>query len=237
MHICIVGTGYVGLVSAACFAEMGNQVACVDVNPEIVQRLSAGSIHIFEPGLDTLVARNHADGRLIFTSSLQDGLADADIAFICVGTPAGEDGSADLRYVDRAAGEIGLLMARPLLIVDKSTVPVGTADRVRRIITEALRARGEDIAFDVVSNPEFLKEGDAVNDFMKPDRVIIGTESAEAAETMRALYAPFARSREKIIIMGSRSAEMTKYAANCMLATKISFINEIASICEKLIKI
>ncbi|CAK7033514.1 MAG: UDP-glucose 6-dehydrogenase [Desulfovibrio sp.] len=233
MNICIVGTGYVGLVSAACFAEMGNKVTCVDVNPEIVKRLSAGSVHIFEPGLEALVKRNHEDGRLIFTTSLKEGLADAEIAFICVGTPSDEDGSADLKYVYGVAEEIGTLMERPLVVVDKSTVPVGTADRVRLIILKALQARNASIAFEVVSNPEFLKEGDAVNDFMKPDRVVIGTESKEAAETMRALYSPFARSREKLIVMGTRSAEMTKYAANCMLATKISFINEIAAICEK----
>ena len=233
MNICIVGTGYVGLVSAACFAEMGNKVTCVDVNPEIVERLSAGFVHIFEPGLEALVKRNHDDGRLIFTTSLKDGLADAEVAFICVGTPSDEDGSADLSYVHGVAEEIGSLMKHPLIVVDKSTVPVGTADRVRLIILKTLQARGESVDFEVVSNPEFLKEGDAVNDFMKPDRVIIGTESAHAAETMRALYAPFARSREKMIVMGTRSAEMTKYAANCMLATKISFINEIASICEK----
>jgi UDPglucose 6-dehydrogenase len=232
MNICIVGTGYVGLVSAACFAEMGNKVTCVDVNPKIVERLSAGSVHIFEPGLETLVKRNYDDGRLIFTTSLKDGLANAEVAFICVGTPSDEDGSADLRHVHGVAEEIGSLMTSPLVIVDKSTVPVGTADRVRLIIMKALQARGESIEFEVVSNPEFLKEGDAVNDFMKPDRVVIGTESSSAAETMRALYAPFARSREKLIVMGTRSAEMTKYAANCMLATKISFINEIASICE-----
>lgn len=233
MNICIVGTGYVGLVSAACFAEMGNKVTCVDVNPEIVERLSAGSVHIFEPGLETLVKRNYDDGRLIFTTNLKDGLADAEVAFICVGTPSDEDGSADLSYVHVVAEAIGSLMTHPLIVVDKSTVPVGTADRVRLGIVKALQARGETIEFEVVSNPEFLKEGDAVNDFMKPDRVIIGTESSKAAETMRALYAPFARSREKIIVMGTRSAEMTKYAANCMLATKISFINEIAAICEK----
>lgn len=233
MNICIVGTGYVGLVSAACFAEMGNRVGCVDVNPDVVSRLSGGFIHIFEPGLEALVKRNHSDGRLFFTTNLEEGLEGAEVIFICVGTPSDEDGSADLRYVFAVAEDIGSLMRRPLVVVNKSTVPVGTADEVRRIIAKAQEKRGVSIDFEVLSNPEFLKEGDAVNDFMKPDRVVIGTESPKAAETMRALYAPFARSREKVIVMGTRSAEMTKYAANCMLATKISFINEIACICEK----
>ncbi len=233
MNICIVGTGYVGLVSAACFAEMGNSVRCVDVNPAVVERLRAGSVHIFEPGLESLVKRNYAEGRLFFTTSLAEGLHDAEAAFICVGTPPRDNGSCDLSYVDAVADEIGRIMPRPLVIVDKSTVPVGTADRVRETIAKALAARGASIAFEVVSNPEFLKEGDAVNDFMKPDRVVLGTESEEAAELLKTLYAPFARSREKVIVMGTRSAEMTKYAANCMLATKISFINEIATICEK----
>lgn len=233
MNLCIVGTGYVGLVSAACFAEMGNMVVCVDVNSEIVQRLDAGLVHIFEPGLEDIVRRNHAEGRLVFTTSLPQGLERAEIVFICVGTPAREDGSCDLGHVDAVAEEIGRTITQPVIVVDKSTVPVGTADRVRLSILKSLRERDCKFDVEVVSNPEFLKEGDAVNDFMKPDRVVIGTESEEAAETMRALYAPFARSREKLIVMGTRSAEMTKYAANCMLATKISFINEIASICEK----
>ena len=233
MRLCIVGTGYVGLVSAACFAEMGNTVVCVDVNPAVVEKLNAGQVHIFEPGLDVMVQRSHADGRLSFTTSLADGLADAECAFICVGTPPGEDGSCDLHYVEQVASQIGEHMRQELVVVDKSTVPVGTADRVRALISEALRGRGVDIPFDVVSNPEFLKEGDAINDFMKPDRVVVGTDSDRAAEVMRELYAPFARTRDKLIVMGIRSAEMTKYAANCMLATKISFINEIATICER----
>ena len=233
MNLCIVGTGYVGLVSAACFAEMGNTVICVDVNEAVVKRLNAGSVHIFEPGLESLVIRNHAEGRLVFTSSLAQGLEHADMAFICVGTPSRENGSCDLSYVEAVADEIGRTIAKPIIVVDKSTVPVGTADRVRAVISNALQERGLVIPFDVVSNPEFLKEGDAVNDFMKPDRVIVGTENDESAKAMQTLYAPFARSREKLIIMGTRSAEMTKYAANCMLATKISFINEIAGICEK----
>ena len=233
MKLCIVGTGYVGLVSAACFAEMGNSVTCIDVNKDVVARLNAGSVHIFEPGLEPMVRRSHADGRLKFTTSLAEGLVGADCAFICVGTPPGEDGSCDLHYVEQVAREIGRTMENDLIVVDKSTVPVGTADRVRAIITEELAARGKNFDFEVVSNPEFLKEGDAISDFMKPDRVVIGTSSDKAAAVMRELYAPFARTRDKVIVMGIRSAEMTKYAANCMLATKISFINEIATICER----
>ena len=233
MRLCIVGTGYVGLVSAACFAEMGNTVVCVDVNPAVVEKLNAGQVHIFEPGLEPMVQRSRADGRLSFTTSLAEGLAQAECAFICVGTPPGEDGSCDLHYVEQVATQIGTHMQHELVIVDKSTVPVGTADRVRTLVETALRERGVDIPFEVVSNPEFLKEGDAIADFMKPDRVVLGTQSDKAATLMRELYAPFARTRDKLIIMGVRSAEMTKYAANCMLATKISFINEIATICEQ----
>lgn len=233
MRLCIVGTGYVGLVSAACFAEMGNTVVCVDVNPAVVDKLNAGKVHIFEPGLEDMVQRSRADGRLTFTTSLEEGLAEAECAFICVGTPPGEDGSCDLHYVEQVATAIGNHMRHELVVVDKSTVPVGTADRVRTLISEALERRGVSIPFEVVSNPEFLKEGDAINDFMKPDRVVLGTESEKAADLMRELYAPFARTRDKLIVMGIRSAEMTKYAANCMLATKISFINEIATICER----
>ncbi|MBG0789323.1 MAG: UDP-glucose/GDP-mannose dehydrogenase family protein [Desulfovibrionaceae bacterium] len=233
MNVCIVGTGYVGLVSAACFAEMGNNIHCVDVNPKVVETLESGRVHIFEPGLEDLVKRNTAQGRLHFTTDLGEGLEQSEVVFITVGTPCGADGSCDLRYVDAVAREIGQKMTSPKIVVDKSTVPVGTADRVRSIIAEELDKRGESIAFDVVSNPEFLKEGDAVNDFMKPDRVIVGTGDERSAKVIGALYAPFARSRDKLIVMGVRSAEMTKYAANCMLATKISFINEIANICER----
>ena len=233
MNICIVGTGYVGLVSAACFAEMGNIVTCVDVNPTVVEILNNGSVHIFEPGLEPMVQRSHADGRLKFTTDLSAGLQHAEFAFICVGTPSREDGSCDLSYVEQVAREIGRSMLHELVVVDKSTVPVGTADRVRGIIEQELSVRGVTIPFDVVSNPEFLKEGDAIADFMKPDRVVVGTDSERAAAMMREIYAPFARTREKLIVMGVRSAEMTKYAANCMLATKISFINEIATICER----
>lgn len=232
MNICIVGTGYVGLVSAACFAEMGNHVVCVDVNPDVVEKLRGGSVHIFEPGLEDMVRRSYADGRLVFTTSLAEGLTKAEFAFICVGTPSDEDGSADLSYVEQVARQIGQHMHKELIVVDKSTVPVGTADRVRAIIEKELASRKISVPFEVVSNPEFLKEGDAIQDFMKPDRVVIGTGSERAASLMREVYSPFARTRDKIIIMGVRSAEMTKYAANCMLATKISFINEVATICE-----
>lgn len=233
MKICIIGSGYVGLVSAACFAEMGNTVTCVDVNPEVVKKLKAGQVHIWEPGLEPMVQRSSADGRLSFTTDLASAIKDADITFICVGTPPEEDGSCDLSHVCSAAREIGKDLVKDMVIVDKSTVPVGTADTVREIINEELEKRGVIFKVEVVSNPEFLKEGDAIADFMKPDRVVIGTDSPDAANLMRELYAPYARAREKIIIMSIRSAEMTKYAANCMLATKISFINEIAKICEQ----
>lgn len=232
MKLCIVGTGYVGLVSAACFAEMGNTVVCVDVNPAVVEKLNSGSVHIFEPGLEPMVHHSRADGRLTFTTSLAEGITGADCVFICVGTPPQPDGSCDLSFVRAAAREIGQSVGNDLIVVDKSTVPVGTADLVRNIIAAEQGARGTSFTVHVVSNPEFLKEGDAIADFMKPDRVVIGTTSETAAATMRELYAPFARTRDKIIVMSVRSAEMTKYAANCMLATKISFINEIATICE-----
>ncbi|WP_302616618.1 nucleotide sugar dehydrogenase, partial [uncultured Desulfovibrio sp.] len=180
MKLCIVGTGYVGLVSAACFAEMGNTVTCVDVNPAVVEKLNAGSVHIFEPGLEPIVRRSRADGRLAFTTSLEEGIADADCVFICVGTPPQPDGSCDLSYVRQVAHEIGRTMRNDLVVVDKSTVPVGTADMVRGIIREELASRGLELNVDVVSNPEFLKEGDAISDFMKPDRVVLGTDSERA---------------------------------------------------------
>lgn len=234
MNICIVGTGYVGLVTAACFAEMGNHVCCVDVNQDIVNELRQGKIHIYEPGLDELVQRNAADERLTFTTDLAEGLGDSLFVFICVGTPSGDDGSCDMSYVFQVAREIGKNMDSYKVVVDKSTVPVGTADKVKEIIQEELSAREVDIEFDVVSNPEFLKEGDAVSDFLKPDRVIVGTDNVRTAELLKVLYSPFARSRDKLMIMSIRSAEMSKYAANCMLASKISFINEIANICERI---
>ncbi len=233
MDVCIVGTGYVGLVTAACFAEMGNNVYCVDINPDVVQSLNNGKVHIFEPGLEELVQRNHQQGRLHFTTDISEGLAGSLFVFVCVGTPPGKDGRADLSFVYQVARDIGEKMADYKIVVDKSTVPVGTADKVRSLIQEELDKRGEKFEFDVVSNPEFLKEGDAVSDFMKPDRVVVGTDNIRTAELLKALYSPFARSRDKLIVMSVRSAEMTKYAANCMLATKISFINEIANICEK----
>jgi UDPglucose 6-dehydrogenase len=233
MDVCIVGTGYVGLVAAACLAEMGNQVTCIDNNPAIVDSLNAGKIHIYEPGLEQLVKRNHDEGRLKFSSKLSEGLAEALFVFNCVGTPPQADGSCDLSYVQQVAHEVGKTMQDYKIIINKSTVPVGTADMVKAIIAEELRARNLSLQFDVVSNPEFLKEGDAVSDFMKPDRVIVGTDDVRTAKLLEALYAPFARSRDKMIVMGVRSAELTKYAANCMLATKISFMNEIANICER----
>jgi UDPglucose 6-dehydrogenase len=233
MNICIIGTGYVGLVTAACFAEMGNTVECVDVNDAVVEQLQHGRVHIYEPGLEEIVRRNIDAGRLSFTTDLATAMRDKLFLFCCVGTPEGPDGSADLSFVEQAARDIGKNLSQYAIVVNKSTVPVGTADWVRSLIQEELDARGVSVEFDVVSNPEFLKEGDAVNDFMKPDRVIVGTDNVRTAELLRALYAPYARSREKLIVMGVRSAEMTKYAANCMLATKISFINEIANICDR----
>ena len=232
MNVCIIGTGYVGLVAAACLAEMGNDVVCIDVNPEIIKNLNEGKIHIFEPGLEPLVIRNAAEGRLRFSTDLAEGMQDALFVFSCVGTPSGPDGSCDLSYVDHVASQIGQIINDYKIIINKSTVPVGTADRVKEGIQKELSGRGVSVEFDVVSNPEFLKEGDAVNDFLKPDRVIVGTDNVRTAKLLETLYAPFARSREKMIIMGVRSAEMTKYAANCMLATKISFMNEVANICE-----
>ena len=233
MKICIIGTGYVGLVTAACFAEMGNTVSCVDVNEKVVEKLKQGMVHFFEPGLAHMVEHSYREGRLSFTTSLKEALPGSEVAFICVGTPSDEDGSADLQYVEAVAKEIGEVMTNELIVVDKSTVPVGTAGRVRAMVEQGLKKRGLDIPFDVVSNPEFLKEGAAIHDFMKPDRVVVGTDNERSATIMRELYAPFARDREKLIVMSVASAEMTKYAANCMLATKISFINEIATLCEK----
>jgi UDPglucose 6-dehydrogenase len=233
MNICIVGTGYVGLVTAACFAEMGNSVYCVDINPKIIEGLEKGEIPIYEPGLDDIVSRNAEEGRLSFTTDLAQGMSEALFVFNCVGTPEQGDGSCDLSYVFGVAKQVGQVMTDYKILVNKSTVPVGTADRVRGIVSAELAKRELVVEFDVVSNPEFLKEGDAVGDFMKPDRVVLGTDNVRTAKLMEALYAPFARSRDKLMVMGIRSAEMTKYAANCMLATKISFINEVANICEQ----
>jgi UDPglucose 6-dehydrogenase len=213
---------------------MGNQVVCVDINEKKINDLKNGIIPIYEPGLEELVQNNYQKGSLKFILDIKEALSLTDIVFIAVGTPMGEDGSADLQYVLSVAREIGENMDHSMIVVDKSTVPVGTADKVRKTIHDALDKRKIKIGFDVVSNPEFLKEGDAVNDFMKPDRVVIGVENKNSEKTMRALYAPFVRKFDRIICMDIRSAELTKYAANCMLATKISFINEIANICERL---
>jgi UDPglucose 6-dehydrogenase len=233
MKLTIFGTGYVGLVTGACLAEMGNHVLCMDVDADKIARLERGEIPIFEPGLEPMVARNHTAGRLKFTTDAAAAVAHGDAIFIAVGTPPDEDGSADLQYVRAVARSIGQHLDRYAVIVDKSTVPVGTADRVRAEIAAELKARGADIGFDVVSNPEFLKEGDAVNDCMKPDRIIVGASSPRAIDALKNLYAPFNRNHERIVVMDERSAELTKYAANAMLATKISFMNEIANIAER----
>jgi UDPglucose 6-dehydrogenase len=233
MNITVIGSGYVGLVSGSCFAEMGNRVTCVDIDPVKIEKLKQGIIPIFEPGLETMVYKNIKNENLYFTTDLGEALQNTEIAFIAVGTPMGEDGSADLQYVLSVAKSIGKLMQKRLIIVDKSTVPVGTADKVKEAIQQELDKRNVSIEFDVISNPEFLKEGAAIMDFMKPDRVVIGTDSDYAKEQMKQLYHPFCMSRDRFISMDVRSAEMTKYAANAMLATKISFMNEIANICEK----
>lgn len=232
MRIAVIGTGYVGLVSGTCFAQMGNKVTCVDVNESKIKKLEQGIIPIYEPGLEPMVLDNVKLGTLKFSTSISAALADAEVAFIAVGTPMGDDGSADLSYVLQVAKDIGTYMQSPLVIVDKSTVPVGTADKVKQVLSDALGARNVKIPFYVVSNPEFLKEGAAIDDFMKPDRVVIGADSAEGFEAMRELYKPFVMNHDRLIEMDIRSAEMTKYAANSMLATKISFINEMANICE-----
>jgi len=233
MKISVIGTGYVGLVTGTCFAEMGNSVTCVDIDEKKVTDLKKGIIPIYEPGLEKMVIKNYENGSLDFTTDLKSALDKTDICFIAVGTPMGEDGSADLQYVLAVAKGIGENMTHHMYIIDKSTVPVGTADKVRTMVQETLDKRGSDLTFDVISNPEFLKEGAAVADFMKPDRVVIGADNEEAFEVMRELYAPFTHSHERFVAMDIRSAEMTKYAANAMLATKISFMNEMANICER----
>ncbi|WP_028787550.1 UDP-glucose dehydrogenase family protein [Terrimonas ferruginea] len=229
MKIAVVGTGYVGLVSGTCFSEAGNDVTCIDIDQEKVQKLSAGQITIYEPGLEKLFLRNVREGRLRFTTALEEGIQGAEIIFLALPTPPDEDGSADLRYIIGVARQLGQLLTEYKVIVDKSTVPVGTADLVREEI--AKHYKGE---FDVVSNPEFLREGVAVDDFMKPDRVVIGTTSERARKVMGEIYAPFVRQGNPVIFMDERSAELTKYAANSFLATKISFMNEIARLCEKM---
>ena len=233
MNITIIGSGYVGLVSGTCFAEMGNIVTCVDIDPIKIQKLNQGIIPIYEPGLEVMVLKNVKNKNLFFTTELHKALQDSEIAFIAVGTPMGDDGSADLQYVLAVAKSIGQSMQKRLIVVDKSTVPIGTADKVKAVIQKELDLRCSDLEFDMVSNPEFLKEGAAIADFMKPDRVVVGTDSDYASEKMKQLYNAFCMSRDRFISMDIRSAEMTKYAANAMLATKISFMNEIANICEK----
>jgi UDPglucose 6-dehydrogenase len=233
MKIAIFGTGYVGLVTGACFAEAGHQVLCVDIDEKKIDQLRQGVIPIYEPGLDRLVQENLAAGQLHFSSSLKEGSQFGEFLFIAVGTPPDEDGAADLQYVLAAAESIAEHMDGTKIIVNKSTVPVGTADKVRERISATLTERGASYSFDVVSNPEFLKEGSAVADFMKPDRIIIGTQNRETEDAMRELYSPFNRNRDRIVCMDVRSAELTKYAANAMLATKISFMNEISNIAEK----
>jgi UDPglucose 6-dehydrogenase len=234
MKICIFGAGYVGLVAAACFAESGNNVITVDINESRIEGLKQGIIPIYEPGLKEMVLRNQTEGRLAFTTDTVSAVQSSLISFIAVGTPPGEDGSADLKYVINVAREIGRAMTGYKIIVDKSTVPVGTADKVRAAVQEELDLRGVNLEFDVVSNPEFLKEGAAIDDFMKPDRVVIGTDNVRTAEIMKELYDPFMRKQNRLIVMDIRSAEMTKYAANAMLATRISFMNQIAGLCERM---
>ena len=233
MRVTVFGTGYVGLVTGTCLAEVGNQVVCVDIDTAKVDGLNRGVIPIYEPGLEEMVLANHASGRIAFTTDAATAIEHGEIVFIAVGTPPDEDGSADLQYVLAVARTIGRHLERPVVVVNQSTVPVGTADKVRDAIAEVLAERGVDIAFDVVSNPEFLKEGDAVKDCMRPDRIVIGAANATALEQMKRLYAPFNRNHERIVVMDVRSAELTKYAANAMLATKISFMNEMANIAER----
>lgn len=232
MNIAIVGSGYVGLVSGACFAEMGVDVTCVDIDKQKIDNLIAGIIPIYEPGLDELVARNSAAGRLHFTTSLESVIDDVEIVFSAVGTPPDEDGSADLQYVLEVARTFGRCIKKYALLVTKSTVPVGTSKKIKQVINEELAKRGENIPFEVASNPEFLKEGAAIKDFMSPDRVVIGIESDRAKKVMERLYRPFLLNNFRVIFMDIASAEMTKYAANSMLATRISFMNDIANLCE-----
>lgn len=232
MDVTIFGSGYVGLVTGACLAEVGNQVICIDVDADKVAMLNAGGVPIFEPGLDDLIAKNRQAGRLRFSTDAEEGIAHGLFQFIAVGTPPDEDGSADLRHVLAVARSIGEHMTGYRVIIDKSTVPVGTADRVAETVRAAQAERGQTIDFDVVSNPEFLKEGAAIDDFMRPDRIIVGTDNPRTGELLRALYGPFNRNHDRVMVMGVRSAELTKYAANAMLATKISFMNELSNIAE-----
>lgn len=234
MRITIIGTGYVGLVTGTCLAEYGNDVLCLDVDPKKIEILQNGGIPIYEPGLEEMVKRNVAAGRLRFTTNIEESVAHGTIQFIGVGTPPDEDGSADLKYVTAAARNIGKYMTDYKVVVDKSTVPVGTADKVKAAIQEELDKRNMAISFSVVSNPEFLKEGAAVEDFMRPDRIVIGVADDSARDIMHSIYAPFVRNHDRIFYMDVRSAELTKYAANAMLATRISFMNELANLAEKL---
>ena len=234
MKVTIFGSGYVGLVTGACLAEVGNEVVCMDVDSRKIEMLNAGKMPIYEPGLDQMVERNAKEGRLRFTTDAAEAVQHGLFQFIAVGTPPDEDGSADLQYVLAVAGTIAEHMDVYRIVVDKSTVPVGTADKVRAKILETLEQHGKEVEFDVVSNPEFLKEGAALEDFMKPDRVVIGTDNPRTTELLRELYAPFNRNRDRLIAMDIRSAELTKYAANAMLATKISFMNELSNLAERL---
>lgn len=234
MKICVVGTGYVGLVTGACLAEMGHVVTCIDKNSTRVGRLKRGDIPFHEPGLKELVLRNGREGRLSFASRLSQATADSEIFFIAVGTPPTADGSADISSVLEVAAELGKNIRRACTLVNKSTAPVGTAEKIRGVVRRALARRRLKIEFDVVSNPEFLKEGDAIQDFMRPDRVVVGADNERTVKLMRSLYTPFTRNHERLLVMGVRDAEMTKYAANAMLATRISFMNEIANLCERL---
>ncbi|MCX7084687.1 MAG: UDP-glucose/GDP-mannose dehydrogenase family protein [Methylococcales bacterium] len=233
MKISIIGSGYVGLVSGACFAQMGNSVTCVDIDETKIEKLKQGIVPIFEPGLEEMIQENIKLKTLKFSTDINKAITQSSLVFIAVGTPMGEDGSADLQYVLAVAKNIGQAMQSHIVVVDKSTVPVGTADKVRETIQHELNARQSPLTFDVVSNPEFLKEGAAIDDFMKPNRVVIGADNADATEVMRELYTPFMTRNDRFIAMDIKSAEMTKYAANAMLATKISFMNEIANICEQ----
>ncbi|MFT4152459.1 UDP-glucose dehydrogenase family protein [Parafilimonas sp.] len=233
MKIVVVGTGYVGLVTGACLAEVGTDVICIDVNKEKIENLQKGILPIYEPGLDVIVERNFKKGRLHFSTDLKEAIKGAQIAFIAVGTPPGEDGSADLKYVLQVADQVGTYMDGYLIVVTKSTVPVGTASKVKKAIKTALEKRNSELDFDVASNPEFLKEGAAVDDFLKPDRIVIGVENEKAKSLLHQLYDPFVLNGHPVLFMDIPSAEMTKYAANAMLATKISFMNEIANLCER----
>ena len=234
MNLTIFGTGYVGLVTGTCFAEMGNNVTCVDINEEKINQLKKGIIPIYEPGLEELIQSNCKQNRLSFTSSSSDGIQNSNIYIIAVGTPMGENGDANLEYVFNVAKSIGQQISEKSIIINKSTVPVGTAEKVNAIITNIIIERGINCDFSVVSNPEFLKEGDAIRDFMYPDRIVIGTKNIYAENVMRELYSSFSMKNDRLLVMGVKEAELTKYAANAMLATKISFINEIATLCDKL---